>query len=276
VNEQKKVAAAGGSGVATCLSYGAPGFGGSAARKGQSRHGAFRASASAPVAVIPEADNLSDTTEVEAYNSSGNKRPVVLSQRAQEIANEILEKNGQGQLSRDEMTQIAEMLFNAARTPIPQKKATPKKQTHKSGHGFSKDDIEVQLHNHLNESCRIIPPAASVHLHDLTASHMGHSTTPNHMHPKNSPSNAPSRGYCPTVHRDFSPGHEAGVPEAPLLANKTAKVPKLNFPERIHSFPDSLGSPRSDISVGSSNSAFTESSRRSGILNWCSNVVTSS
>lgn len=102
--------------------------------------------------------------------------------------------------------------------------------------------------------------------------------------------NGDSRSFCPAVYRDdnASSSNEANVPTAtvPVAGELTSVpttgsdksvtkksnfpyIPPLEFPLRSSSYPESIHSPRSafdDISsVGSNNSAFTESSRRSSV-----------
>ena len=285
-----------------------------------------------PIVVITEPDNVSDTpTEVEYYTPSANKAGQ--SSRARPGPQRAILEIA-STMDTEDIAHVIEMLSLSLKESVGQKaqqpRLSPRGQTQaqvqprrsKSGppllsHGHfmtaNDEDIEVQRHNHANETYRLIPPVSSVPHSSHTRSR---STTPIHFRlssstPNGSPdmqpvdcfkkSPVPSQ-YCPTVdrkidnHSDLSspcawPVNTSTIPTASadvhVIGQDTFRsntqprpcVPPLDLPSlppRNRSY-ESIHSPRSafdDCSVGSSNSAFTESSRRSSLTKDASRCVT--
>ena len=280
-----------------------------------------------PIAIITEQDNVSDTpTEVEYYTPSANKAGQ--SSRARPGPQRAILEIA-STMDTEDIAQVIELLSLSLKDSVnkatsqhrlsPRGQALPRRS--KSGPPLlssgqfsiactTDDDIEVQRHNHINETCRLIPPVTSV---PHTSHVRSRSTTPTHFRrssttPSGSPDIAPSQSfkkspvpsqYCPTVDRKIDNHSDLSSPW-PVPANATPTpladahtigqdatrsnthprpmVPPLDLPSlppRNRSY-ESIHSPRSafdDCSVGSSNSAFTESSRRSSLTKDLSRYV---
>ncbi len=275
-------------------------------RKGPQRSaapfGTYKPSAAqqAVVVTIEEADvtdTFSDTpTEVEAYNM-GNGRSCQATRSQRNAQRAILEIVRNEKMGRDEIVNVIEILssLHSSIKMSPQQRGGQQvyqQTSNKFGNGRSKsgpdeEDIEIIHHNHANETYYVIPPVS-----DHPQPPRPLSTPPSRV-PENTPllfnspysvdHNAASEeqsplpgDYCPALHRETH--GQDGDENAPTAIPKAQNPPFNNLSHlSCRSFNDSIQSPRSafdDCSVGSSNSAFTESSRRN-TLNRSSGLLTS-